>query len=272
MTGGVDSRDISYLRGEPPDTRVKIFVCCSTPMKPTDFAHYLSARIWPSAIAEAAKELHENPGSSAEPAKVFILSAVLESGYDAGFDCLANLYLQNFSIPNELLNIARLYQIPSAALDAVGKARFTGETIFAAQGSAPQGSGMAILEVRSTVLELTLLKAPLEALAELVAHLAIFWKQLAQTEGPKAVHHEHSAESPFLAWVDIQVARYYGFELIGRAGMTSDVFKIEYIDRFCNCHGPLPIDIEMLQNLRITAPLVWRERHPLSELYSKLYS
>jgi hypothetical protein len=236
----------------------------------TYFGYQLSSWISPPVIAQAAEELHNDPTASNEIGILSTESLVLSDGFEAGFNILVELYLANFVIPEVLIILAQLYrkELPASVWDTIRNVRFSGQVSFAPKVGATHPGARVILEIRTKILEVRLLQWPLHMLADLVRELAQFWKRLAQSEATSGIHHEPLAEWELLAWIDMHIARFYGFKLVGEAGMVAPIFTAEGVGRTCIATGPLPADAIVLDLLRKVRSI--RTRPRIADFYSEL--
>jgi hypothetical protein len=226
----------------------------------------------PGVIARAADDWRNAPAGH-EIANLQFESPVLTRASDARFDWFVRQFLENVTIPEELIRFTQgCYErhVSAQAADWLRGFKFTGGIKFD-PSEAPRTPGCNVLVVVSApICETRLIWSPMQMLVELLSVKAEYWKRAARIAKPDEVHHMPIGEWPFEPWIDLHVARACGFPAIGRSGVISSMNRINNVRGHVSIVGKLPKDATELAAFAVAASLHPKLHSGAYELYQAL--
>lgn len=240
------------------------------------FARHLSAWIQPGVIARAASEYRDTPEAALADVKFILTSPTTKTAAEAGLAKLLHTYLDNFALPNDVIQVARLFygshMDDPEVVRLLEGLQFSGKVDVADDVATrvddrfsfrPDQVPIAIIACRC--IEFRLISHPVEMLNDLVSSIARTIQVLHQTgRRLDSFHQELTHDTALANFVEAHVGLAYGAERFGKAGMTGDIHRISSTLRQCTVYGPNIPTEDMLRDLSISGEFMKR---PTSESF-----
>jgi hypothetical protein len=229
-------------------------------MDSRQFSSILSSWISPGVLAEAIKRTIEQPDIMNSSVNLDITSRYFKSGRSANLPFFVTLFLEGFHVPAELFKFVPMYlkNITGTPQEAeIKDLHFTGTIDYFDNVLNSDGS-YSIIRVTCSNKEMQLLRYPLVMLIDAVANLAKYWDDLKNTHSKNTVHHQHLSEWAFISFIDIHVAKAYGFDGIAdlRLSPIGMDYAINVQQREVSCQGKIPVDTDVLFTLVFNAQIL----------------
>ncbi|MFC0514627.1 hypothetical protein ACFFGT_10460 [Mucilaginibacter angelicae] len=229
-------------------------------MNSRQFGYILSSWISPSVLAEAIRKTIERPDIMNSVVDLDINSRYFNSGQSANLPFLVTLFLEGFHVPIELFKFVPMYlkNIADTPEETEMKnIHFTGTIDYLDNVLNIDGT-YHIIRVTCPAKEMQLIRYPLIMLIDAVTNLAKYWSNLKITHSKNTVHHQHLSEWAFLSFIDIYVAKAYGFDGIAdlRVSPLGMDYALDVQQREISCQGKIPVESNILSSLIFNAQIM----------------